>query len=64
MINPMEMTGRCVIVTGSAQGIGLNTARLPSELGAARSIAFLLSGASRHITGQHLALNGGSHMAA
>ena len=34
MINLMEMTGRNVMVTGAAQGIGLNTAQLLYQLGA------------------------------
>ena len=34
MINPMDMTGRNVMVTGAAQGIGLHAARLLYELGA------------------------------
>lgn len=34
MINPMEMTGKCVLVTGASSGIGRATARLLSELGA------------------------------
>lgn len=34
MINPMEMTGRNVLVTGAAQGIGEAVARLAHDLGA------------------------------
>ncbi|MDB5860167.1 MAG: 3-oxoacyl-ACP reductase, partial [Ramlibacter sp.] len=34
MINLMDMSGRNVLVTGAAQGIGLNAARLLYELGA------------------------------
>jgi 3-oxoacyl-[acyl-carrier protein] reductase len=42
--------------------IPLNRFLKPED--AAYSIAFLLSGASRHVTGQHLAVNGGSFMSA
>lgn len=34
MINPMDLTGRTIIVTGAAQGIGEAVARLSHELGA------------------------------
>lgn len=34
MLNPMDLTGRNVVITGAAQGIGLKTAELMSQLGA------------------------------
>ncbi|MGA2936327.1 MAG: SDR family NAD(P)-dependent oxidoreductase [Syntrophobacteraceae bacterium] len=34
MINPMDMTGRCVVVTGASSGLGTETAVLLSQLGA------------------------------
>ncbi len=34
MINPMDMTGRCVVVTGASSGLGRETAVLLSQLGA------------------------------
>ena len=34
MINPMDMSGRTVLVTGASSGIGRETCRLLSELGA------------------------------
>jgi len=33
MINPMDMTGRCVVVTGASSGLGRETAILLSQLG-------------------------------
>jgi 3-oxoacyl-[acyl-carrier protein] reductase len=35
MINPMNLEGRNIVVTGAAQGIGLETARLIAQLGGA-----------------------------
>ena len=34
MINPMDMTGRCVVVTGASSGLGAETSVLLSQLGA------------------------------
>lgn len=34
MINPMDMTGRIVMVTGASSGLGRETAILLSQLGA------------------------------
>lgn len=34
-LNPLDLSGRRILVTGAASGIGLTTARLLSELGAA-----------------------------
>ncbi len=37
-MNPMDMAGRNVLITGAAQGIGLAAARLLSELGASLTL--------------------------
>ena len=34
MINPLDMTGKCILVTGASSGIGRATAVLLSQLGA------------------------------
>ena len=52
MKNPMDMSGRTVIVTGAAQGIGKATCELVSELGAnvvAVDLADKLSAALDHL---------------
>ena len=45
MRNPMDLTGRHIMVTGAAQGIGLAIARLALELGARVSLVDANGGA-------------------
>ncbi len=60
MINPLDLTGRAILVTGASSGIGRETARLISQLGA----RVILVGRSEERLEETLrSLDGGGHRA-
>ena len=58
LVNPLDLTGQRILVTGASSGIGKNTARLLSNLGA----ELILIGRNRERLEDTLqSLNGGGH---
>lgn len=52
MLNPMDLTGRNVMITGGAQGIGLSAAKFIAELGATLTLVDYNGDALKEIEGE------------